>query len=68
MSASLVGSEMCIRDSPKGARRARGSRPKVARRSPEGCPKVARRSPEGRPKDAGRSPDCLLYTSPSPRD
>eukprot|EP00969_Alexandrium_andersonii_P139200 6156014-Alexandrium_andersonii.AAC.1 len=59
MSASLVGSEMCIRDRPK---RARPRRP-----APLSCPAVQRctwdlwhRQPPARP--------CLLYTSDAADD
>eukprot|EP00969_Alexandrium_andersonii_P252211 11147369-Alexandrium_andersonii.AAC.1 len=60
MSASLVGSEMCIRDRSRPFRR--GRRPSSSRVSLAG-----RRPCSGRGRTAGQT-SCLLYTSPSPRD
>eukprot|EP00969_Alexandrium_andersonii_P197997 8746310-Alexandrium_andersonii.AAC.1 len=61
MSASLVGSEMCIRDRPRYV-----AVPGVRR------PPCARRPPAGRPlrRKAGLDPlgGCLLYTSDAADD
>eukprot|EP00969_Alexandrium_andersonii_P211569 9344079-Alexandrium_andersonii.AAC.1 len=60
MSASLVGSEMCIRDrlrsrAQNGSADAQGSGDRAARRALD-------------PKAETHGGGCLLYTSPSPRD
>eukprot|EP00969_Alexandrium_andersonii_P251559 11117743-Alexandrium_andersonii.AAC.1 len=64
MSASLVGSEMCIRDRSGGTQRSA-----VAVRAPlrasDGVPDGAS---EGFPMGFPMGLPCLLYTSPSPRD
>eukprot|EP00969_Alexandrium_andersonii_P268115 11848101-Alexandrium_andersonii.AAC.1 len=60
MSASLVGSEMCIRDSPKARPKAAGNQ----RDHPNQC-KPATRQPDVR-GDGGIS--CLLYTSDAADD
>eukprot|EP00969_Alexandrium_andersonii_P278697 12318085-Alexandrium_andersonii.AAC.1 len=63
MSASLVGSEMCIRDrrpSPLG-QQALFIRYQKQRKG------SARPPPPGLGKENGKR-SCLLYTSPSPRD
>eukprot|EP00969_Alexandrium_andersonii_P311479 13763195-Alexandrium_andersonii.AAC.1 len=60
MSASLVGSEMCIRDSPHWSSRRRRSRRWRGPRKPLG-PAVLRRL---RVEPAG----CLLYTSDAADD
>eukprot|EP00969_Alexandrium_andersonii_P050137 2201060-Alexandrium_andersonii.AAC.1 len=59
MSASLVGSEMCIRDSPRTRKARRG------RRRPPG-----RRGSGAGSRDAPRraSGSCLLYTSDAADD
>eukprot|EP00969_Alexandrium_andersonii_P119256 5272164-Alexandrium_andersonii.AAC.1 len=59
MSASLVGSEMCIRDSPQGAPGLHGCHPPR--------PAAGRRHQwAGRPPHHGRA--CLLYTSDAADD
>eukprot|EP00969_Alexandrium_andersonii_P068603 3026467-Alexandrium_andersonii.AAC.1 len=60
MSASLVGSEMCIRDRPCGAppRRPGGRRPQSTRRPHSAVGHAA----------AGRALACLLYTSDAADD
>eukprot|EP00969_Alexandrium_andersonii_P027144 1183672-Alexandrium_andersonii.AAC.1 len=61
MSASLVGSEMCIRDRPRGARwRTRGLGP--------GGPRRRRRGGRRRRWRAGKCAGCLLYTSDAADD
>eukprot|EP00969_Alexandrium_andersonii_P114567 5064879-Alexandrium_andersonii.AAC.1 len=62
MSASLVGSEMCIRDSPKSARTRAAS--KVAGRDapPRAEPRISGSC------NPGRSLGCLLYTSDAADD
>eukprot|EP00969_Alexandrium_andersonii_P143498 6344806-Alexandrium_andersonii.AAC.1 len=63
MSASLVGSEMCIRDSSEVPRGSAASSASASRR------KLGYESPRASAgADLGRSLSCLLYTSPSPRD
>eukprot|EP00969_Alexandrium_andersonii_P020287 886136-Alexandrium_andersonii.AAC.1 len=59
MSASLVGSEMCIRDSGRSA--AQGA-PETGGRS------SARRGPGTRDRSAARRAPCLLYTSDAADD
>eukprot|EP00969_Alexandrium_andersonii_P192962 8523712-Alexandrium_andersonii.AAC.1 len=59
MSASLVGSEMCIRD------RGPGDCQKGPRELPEGAPGIARKGTRGVPEGA---PGCLLYTSDAADD
>eukprot|EP00969_Alexandrium_andersonii_P348076 15390977-Alexandrium_andersonii.AAC.1 len=60
MSASLVGSEMCIRDRTRGQRQA----PAAARwRRPRGAARCCARAP----RNTRRSP-CLLYTSDAADD
>eukprot|EP00975_Prorocentrum_lima_P018717 3942830-Prorocentrum_lima.AAC.1 len=59
MTSSLVGSEMCIRDSLKG-----NAKPKRKLT-------MARRDIKGKKGDTGgksRSPSCLLYTSDAADD
>eukprot|EP00969_Alexandrium_andersonii_P236879 10456905-Alexandrium_andersonii.AAC.1 len=59
MSASLVGSEMCIRDR---------TRPR-AREAPRALGKATMASPLGRPSArTNRWRDCLLYTSDAADD
>eukprot|EP00969_Alexandrium_andersonii_P334478 14781100-Alexandrium_andersonii.AAC.1 len=60
MSASLVGSEMCIRDSPASSElsRAPQSSPELSR-DPRSSPELPR-APQGSP--------CLLYTSDAADD
>eukprot|EP00969_Alexandrium_andersonii_P211984 9362088-Alexandrium_andersonii.AAC.1 len=59
MSASLVGSEMCIRDSPEG-------RPTAASRA---LPSAAARAVLGLPGGSGPlGGTCLLYTSDAADD
>eukprot|EP00969_Alexandrium_andersonii_P044602 1956862-Alexandrium_andersonii.AAC.1 len=60
MSASLVGSEMCIRDSAQGAQLARPGR-RIQRVRPGGQePRQPRQARAGR--------GCLLYTSDAADD
>eukprot|EP00969_Alexandrium_andersonii_P311899 13781992-Alexandrium_andersonii.AAC.1 len=59
MSASLVGSEMCIRDSPRTPREATPARPPD--RFVGGSDACAKNA-------AGRTPPCLLYTSDAADD
>eukprot|EP00969_Alexandrium_andersonii_P237038 10463023-Alexandrium_andersonii.AAC.1 len=60
MSASLVGSEMCIRDRDKAEEE--GTTPSHARR-------VLRRKGCGRPRPGdAQARDCLLYTSDAADD
>eukprot|EP00969_Alexandrium_andersonii_P257251 11373375-Alexandrium_andersonii.AAC.1 len=59
MSASLVGSEMCIRDSPPGAT----ASPRARNRQKMATPRLRRRAPAG----AALRP-CLLYTSDAADD
>eukprot|EP00969_Alexandrium_andersonii_P090725 4005345-Alexandrium_andersonii.AAC.1 len=60
MSASLVGSEMCIRDRgrPQGCRVA-----KCERRGRSACP-----NPEGKDGETKEGYSCLLYTSDAADD
>eukprot|EP00969_Alexandrium_andersonii_P165125 7298340-Alexandrium_andersonii.AAC.1 len=60
MSASLVGSEMCIRDRPEQA--GTGAAPSTALRQPWPC-----RSQTTTPA-LPRPSDCLLYTSDAADD
>eukprot|EP00969_Alexandrium_andersonii_P283432 12530722-Alexandrium_andersonii.AAC.1 len=59
MSASLVGSEMCIRDSPAAAR---GGGALC------GCPSRPRSRTGATPRCCGRPCPCLLYTSDAADD
>eukprot|EP00969_Alexandrium_andersonii_P014771 645484-Alexandrium_andersonii.AAC.1 len=59
MSASLVGSEMCIRDSASGA-------PRKRLRSPSAAPPQSLRRASAEPLQSLRS--CLLYTSDAADD
>eukprot|EP00969_Alexandrium_andersonii_P346698 15327979-Alexandrium_andersonii.AAC.1 len=59
MSASLVGSEMCIRDRHKGA----------CMRASRGPARPTKRKASRRPPCVGaRDTDCLLYTSDAADD
>eukprot|EP00969_Alexandrium_andersonii_P127791 5648141-Alexandrium_andersonii.AAC.1 len=60
MSASLVGSEMCIRDSPVSVHRMARFKHRVSWRPP------AAASPPSRPTTFRRT--CLLYTSDAADD
>eukprot|EP00969_Alexandrium_andersonii_P136715 6049544-Alexandrium_andersonii.AAC.1 len=77
MSASLVGSEMCIRDSPLGPVRrlavpraaAAGTGSRARKGSGQARSRGRRAAASGRSGRRGtRAGACLLYTSPSPRD
>ena len=62
---------MCIRDSRKGARGSdgtAGSGVGVARAARGASACSASGAPCGRAAGGSQSCDCLLYTSPSPRD
>eukprot|EP00969_Alexandrium_andersonii_P239973 10594085-Alexandrium_andersonii.AAC.1 len=59
MSASLVGSEMCIRDSPRLVTPARQRRSRSRCRRQSGCPQRW---------GGGRQDPCLLYTSDAADD
>eukprot|EP00969_Alexandrium_andersonii_P287120 12692504-Alexandrium_andersonii.AAC.1 len=59
MSASLVGSEMCIRDRPTAAPASLG---------PLGAAGVYRRAPGGPAEQAAPAEPCLLYTSDAADD
>eukprot|EP00969_Alexandrium_andersonii_P185017 8173828-Alexandrium_andersonii.AAC.1 len=60
MSASLVGSEMCIRDRSPPARP-----PRPRPRSRAACPRAGHRAGGSQ---AARAPGCLLYTSDAADD
>eukprot|EP00969_Alexandrium_andersonii_P009007 394323-Alexandrium_andersonii.AAC.1 len=59
MSASLVGSEMCIRD--------RGPRPSTEALGAN-CPTLTRGASDAPPGAASRAGACLLYTSDAADD
>eukprot|EP00969_Alexandrium_andersonii_P287930 12729305-Alexandrium_andersonii.AAC.1 len=59
MSASLVGSEMCIRDSPNPAR-VLAVQARALRKPSEGAPRSCAGAPQ--------SKRCLLYTSDAADD
>eukprot|EP00969_Alexandrium_andersonii_P325877 14398463-Alexandrium_andersonii.AAC.1 len=59
MSASLVGSEMCIRDSPVPVLEGEGGR-----RCGDGCAAEG----SGRTRGSGGASACLLYTSDAADD
>eukprot|EP00969_Alexandrium_andersonii_P066128 2916925-Alexandrium_andersonii.AAC.1 len=59
MSASLVGSEMCIRDSRDLARASRARARARSRKTSAGA---------GRPPQAAQAYACLLYTSDAADD
>eukprot|EP00969_Alexandrium_andersonii_P135403 5988966-Alexandrium_andersonii.AAC.1 len=60
MSASLVGSEMCIRDSPCIDGRSASARTRRLRERERPCP--------GRESPQGKHCPCLLYTSDAADD
>eukprot|EP00969_Alexandrium_andersonii_P261330 11553147-Alexandrium_andersonii.AAC.1 len=59
MSASLVGSEMCIRDS---------ALQKPSRSPPEALQTPSRRPPDALQTPSRQPPRCLLYTSDAADD